>query len=329
MIGVALVGFGYWGPNVARNINQNPNLKLHTICDMIDDNLNKAKSIYMAGVNYDKDYKKVLENPEIGAIAIATQTSSHYYLIKEALKAGKHVYVEKPFTSNIEEAIELEDLAKKKNLIIHIDHIMIFHPAIKKIKQIIQSKELGDILYIDATRTSLGQIRKDVSSMWDLAVHDLSIIDFLMDSKYPNGIHSFGSKLYNPKESVTLMYLKYDTFFAQIESNWISPLKQRSMIIVGTKKMLVYDDVKVSEKLMIYNKNVEEIGSNNINSSDYLVKTNEKDVYIPEIKNEDALFNSIEHFRESIVSKQESISSPAQAIRIQKILSSADENMNK
>ncbi|TLS99591.1 Gfo/Idh/MocA family oxidoreductase [Aliarcobacter cibarius] len=326
---IALVGFGYWGPNVARNINANPNLKLHTICDMIESNIEKAKSIYIETVNYDANYENILNNVNINAVAIATNTGTHYKLIKAALENNKHVYVEKPFTSTIEEALELEALAKEKNLIIHIDHIMIFHPAIKKIKEIISNGELGDILYIDATRTSLGQIRKDVSSMWDLAVHDLSIIDYLMDGVFPKQIKSFGEKIYNPKESITFLTLKYDNFFAQIESNWISPIKDRKLTIVGTKKMLVYDDVKLSEKLVVYNKNVEVLKGDDIYSDDYCVKTNELDAYIPKIEVEDALFNSIEHFRLSVVNKTESFSNPAQAIRIQEILTMADNNMNK
>ncbi|QKJ26847.1 oxidoreductase, Gfo/Idh/MocA family [Aliarcobacter cibarius] len=329
MMNIALVGFGYWGPNVARNINANPNLKLHTICDMIESNIEKAKSIYIETVNYDANYENILNNVNINAVAIATNTGTHYKLIKAALENNKHVYVEKPFTSTIEEALELEALAKEKNLIIHIDHIMIFHPAIKKIKEIISNGELGDILYIDATRTSLGQIRKDVSSMWDLAVHDLSIIDYLMDGVFPKQIKSFGEKIYNPKESITFLTLKYDNFFAQIESNWISPIKDRKLTIVGTKKMLVYDDVKLSEKLVVYNKNVEVLKGDDIYSDDYCVKTNELDAYIPKIEVEDALFNSIEHFRLSVVNKTESFSNPVQAIRIQEILTMADNNMNK
>lgn len=236
MLNVALVGFGYWGPNIARNINNNPNLNLHTICDMIDENLEKAHKIYASSTNYEKDFNKVLEDKTIDIVAIATQTSSHYYLIKQALLAFKNVYVEKPFTANLQEAQELEELAKKQNKIIHIDHIMIFHPAIKKIKEIISSGEIGEVLFINSTRKSLGQFRKDVSSMWDLAVHDLSIIDYLMDGKNPTSIKASGDKFYNPKESITFVNLKYENFSVHLESNWLSPIKERNITIVGSKK---------------------------------------------------------------------------------------------
>lgn len=324
MLNIALVGFGYWGPNIARNIKANKNLKLHTICDMLDSNLAKAKTLYASSVNYEKDYSKLLVNKEIDLIAIATHTSSHYSLIKQALLASKDVYVEKPFTSSLEEAQDLEELAKKQNKIIHIDHIMIFHPAIQKIKDLILNDELGDILYISAIRRSLGQFRKDVSSMWDLAVHDLSIIDFLMQGQSPKEISLFGEKFYNPKESITFLNLKYENFLVHIESNWLSPIKERSLTIVGTKKMLVYDDLKLSDKLSVYDKSVEIVEGKDIYDETYCVRTKEFGTYCPYIENQDALYNSIEHFRKAVLDKKQSICNPAQAIRIHKILEKAD-----
>lgn len=329
MINIGLIGFGYWGPNVAKNIHSNLNLKLHSICDLKKDRLEKAKSIYIAQTNYETDYKKLLDNKDIDAIAIATETSSHYYLIKEALYAGKHVYVEKPFTSTVKEAEELEKLAQELNLIIHVDHIMIFHPIIKKIKQLIKNDELGEILFIDAMRMNLGQIKKDVSAMWDLAVHDLSIIDYLMEGKEPFYINSVGEKYYNPKESLCFLTLRYDGFISHIQSSWISPLKERKLIVAGTKKMIVFDDMKTAEKLMVYDKGVNVISGEDVEYDDYVVKTRDGDVLIPYIKQEDALFNSINHFRECILEKKQSISNPTQAIRLQKILEAADEKMNK
>lgn len=329
MINVALVGFGYWGPNVARNIHANPNHNLHTICDIKQDRLEKARSIYIAQTNYETDYKILLKNPDIQALAIAVETSGHYKLVKEALLAGKHVYVEKPFTSTVAEAEELEKLAAKLGLIIHIDHIMIFHPAIQKIKSLIESGEIGDMLFIDAMRMNLGQIKKDVSAMWDLAIHDLAIIDYLMDGKEPFYINSVGEKYYNPKESLCFLTLRYDGFISHIQSSWISPLKERKLIVVGTKKMIVFDDMKVSEKLMIYDKGVNVIFGENTEYNDYAVKIRDGDVWIPYIKQEDALYNSINHFMESVAVGKQSISNPKQAIRLQKILEIADEKMNK
>lgn len=329
MINIGLIGFGYWGPNVARNIHANPKLNLHTICDAKQDRIEKAKSIYIAQTNYETDYKKLFENSDIHAIAIAIETSGHYKLVKEALLAGKQVYAEKPFTSTVAEAEELEELAIKLGLIVHVDHIMIFHPIIQKIKALIDNNELGDILFIDAMRMNLGQIKKDVSAMWDLAVHDLSIIDYLMNGKEPFYINSVGEKYYNPKESLCFLTMRYEGFISHIQSSWISPLKERKLIVAGTKKMVVFDDMKVSEKLMVYDKGVNVVSGENIEYDDYVVKTRDGDVWIPYIQQEDALYNSIDHFRECIESNKQSISNPEQAIRLLKILETADAKMNK
>lgn len=329
MLNVALIGFGYWGPNVARNIHTNPQLNLHTICDIKPDRLEKAKSIYIAQTNYESDYATLLTNPDIHAIAIVVETSGHYTLVKKALYAGKHVYVEKPFTSTVKEAEELEKLAKELNLIIHVDHIMIFHPVIQKIKSLMNKGELGEILFIDAMRMNLGQIKKDVSAMWDLAIHDLAIIDYLMDGKEPFYINSVGEKYYNPKESLCFLTLRYQGFISHIQSSWISPLKERKLIVAGTKKMVVFDDMKVSEKLMIYDKGVNVISGDDVEYDDYVVKTRDGDVWIPYVKQEEALYNSINHFRECVVTNKQSISNPNQAIRLLKILELADEKMNK
>jgi len=329
MINIGLIGFGYWGPNVAKNIYTNKELNLYSICDYKEDRLEKAKSIYVEQTIYELDYKKLLENPDIRAIAIAVETSGHYSLVKESLLAGKHVYVEKPFTSTVKEAEELKELAEELNLIIHVDHIMIFHPVIQKMKSLIQNKELGNILYIDAVRMNLGQIKKDVSAMWDLAVHDLSIIDYLMNGAEPFYIKAVGEKYYNPKESLCFLTLRYDGFISNIQSSWISPLKERKIIIVGTKKMVVFDDMSFLGKLTIYDKGFDVISGENFEYDDYAIKSREGDIQIPYIKSEDALFNSIEHFRKSIVSDKQSISNPNQAIRLLKILETADENMNK
>ena len=329
MINIGLVGFGYWGPNVAKNIFNNSTFNFKSICDYDEKRLEKAKTVYIEQVQYENDFDKLLEDTSLNAIAIAVETSSHYKLTKAALLAGKHVYVEKPFTSTLEEAAELEELSRKLGLIIHVDHIMMFHPIIEKIHTLIQSGELGDILYIDAIRMNLGQIKKDVSAMWDLAIHDLSIIDYLSDGKVPYYVSAVGEKYYNPKETLVFLNLRYDGFMAHIQSSWISPLKERKLIVAGTKKMVVFDDMKASEKLMIYDKGVNVISGENVEYEDYAVKIREGDLLIPFIPQEDALYNSLNHFSECIINKKDSVSGPKQAIRLLDILNKADERMNK
>ncbi|RNF48794.1 gfo/Idh/MocA family oxidoreductase [Marinomonas hwangdonensis] len=329
MLNIGLIGYGYWGPNVARNLHVNSKICLKWICDNKYERIEKAKSTYIAQTNYTQDHHMLMNDPELDAVAIAVETSAHYYLVKQALLAGKHVYVEKPFTSTVKEAEELHDLATKLNLKIHVDHIMVHHPVIKKIADLVNSGELGDILYIDAMRMNLGQIKKDVSAMWDLAVHDLAIIDFLTGGKEPYFLSALGEKYYNPKESLCFLTMRYPGFISHIQSSWISPLKERKLIVAGTRKMLVFDDIKPSEKLVVYDKGVNIIAGDSVEYEDYAVKIREGDILVPFIKMSDALFNSIDHFRECIEKNTQSITGTDQAIRIQKILERADQGMNQ
>jgi len=324
-----LIGYGYWGPNVAKNIFANANLNLHSICDLKQARLDKAQKLYVKQTQYETNYHNLLSDQEIEAVAVAVETSAHYQIVKDALNAGKHVYVEKPFTSTVEEAEELSRLADEKGLIIHIDHIMMYHPCIKKIRELIDNKELGDILYVEAMRMNLGQIKKDVSAMADLAVHDLSIIDYLSDGKEPFYIKAVGEKKYNPKESLTFLMLRYEGFIAHIQSSWISPLKERKLIVAGTKKMVVFDDVKPStEKLAIYDKGVDVVAGEDVEYEDYAVKLRDGDIWLPYIPAQDALFNSIDHFAACIDANKPSMSGPEQAIRMLKILEEAELTMN-
>jgi predicted dehydrogenase len=326
---IALIGYGYWGPNVAKNIFSNKKLRLHTICDLKQARLDRAHNLYVEQSRYETDYLKLLGNPEIQAVAIVVETSAHFQVVKDTLNAGKHVYVEKPFTSTVREAEELTNLAAKKNLIIHVDHIMMYHPCIQKIRELIVSGELGEFLYIEAMRMNLGQIKKDVSAMADLAVHDLSVIDYLSDGKEPFYIKAIGEKKYNPKESLTFLTLRYHEFIAHIQSSWISPLKERKLIVAGTKKMVVFDDMRPStEKLTIYDKGVDVLFGDDVEYEDYAIKTRVGDIWIPYIPEQDALFNSINHFAVCIESGKPSASGPEQAIRVLKILERAEQTMN-
>lgn len=326
---IALIGYGYWGPNVAKQIYANKKLRLHTICDLKPTRLEKAHSLYVEQVQYEADHRRVLANPDIEAVAVVVETSAHFQIVKDALIAGKHVYVEKPFTATVREAEELSRLADSKGLIIHVDHIMMYHPCIQKIRELVMSGELGELLYIDAMRMNLGQIKKDVSAMADLAVHDLSIIDYLSNGKEPFYIKAVGEKKYNPKESLTFLMLRYRDFLAHIQSSWISPLKERKLIVAGTKKMAVFDDINPSsEKLTIYDKGVDVLSSEDVEYEEYAVKIRIGDIWIPYIPEQDALFNSIEHFATCVAIGTPSDSGPTQAIRVLRILEQAENTMN-
>ena len=228
-INVGLIGYGYWAPNIAKNLALNPKVNLKWICDKNVERIEKAKSIYASQVKYSYDYKEIVNDPTLDAVAIAVETSSHYKLAKQALTMGKHIFVEKPFTSNVKEAIELNKIAKSSSLKIHVNHIMVYNSEINKIKELIDKNHIGDILYIDAMRMNLGQIRKDISAMWDLALHDLVVIDHLTEGKEPYFISALGEKFYNPKESVSFLTMRYPGFISHIQSSWISPKKERKL----------------------------------------------------------------------------------------------------
>lgn len=325
---IALVGYGYWGPNVAKNIYKNKKLDFCIICDKNQERLSYAKSIYANSVQYSTNFEDILKDETIELVALAVETSAHYELAKKALQAGKHIYVEKPFTESASQARKLKELAEKKKLIIHVDHIMVYHPAIKKIKKIIDSGEIGEILYFDCSRLNLGNLKNDVSSMWDLSVHDLSIIDYLLGGQTISDIEAMGEKVYSQKESITFLSLRYNTFLANIRSSWISPIKERKLIIAGTKKMIVYDDVDVVNKLIVYDKGFDIEGVNEkLEYDEYVIKARNGDAVIPKIENGDALYNSIEHFRECIEKHTESLTNADAAIRIIEILELADKKM--
>jgi predicted dehydrogenase len=328
MISTALIGYGYWGPNVARQLMANNRIKFAYICDKKKERLEIAKKVYLDRVSYESDYMKILKDDRIQAVCIAVETSVHYEMAKEALLAGKHVYVEKPFTSTVAEAEELKMLGVRQKKTIHVDHIMVYHPCIRKIKEIYAAGSLGDILYFDAQRMNLGQIKQDVNSMWDLAVHDLSIIEYITGGMEPFHISVVGEKFYSTTETLTFLTLRYAGFVAHIKSSWISPLKERRLIVAGTKKMIVFDDMKVSEKVMVYDKGVDIVADKAVEYMDYAVKMRTGDLWVPYIEERDALANSINHFIDCIESGNESQSGPDSAIRVIKILEAADKRMN-
>jgi predicted dehydrogenase len=328
MLKFALIGYGYWGPNVARNLYKNKLVDFKYICDLRQDRLDLAKDLYANDVQYTTRFDEIIADDSIDAICLAVETSAHFELGKRVIEAGKHLYVEKPFTDNVQQAVELKQLAEKNGVTIHVDHIMIYHPAIIKIKEIIDAGELGDIIYMDCSRMNLGKVKNDVSAMWDLSVHDLSIIDYLANGKKVETVKSIGRVIYSTKPSVTFITADYGTFIANIKANWISPIKERKLIIAGTKKMIVYDDVDVLNKLIVYDKGFDVISASDpMEYSEFVVKTRSGDAIIPKLEVGDALYNSLEHFRQCILERKDSLSGPDAAIRVLSVLEEADKNM--
>jgi len=323
-----LIGFGYWGPNIAKNLQKSDNFNLYGICDIEKAKLDKAKRIYGDSIKYYTDYKEALSDDEVNICAVALCDNIGQHVARDVLAASKHLFMEKPMATNMHDAVRLKELAEKNNVMIHVDHVLVFHPIIRRIKEIIDSGELGQLIFFESNRANLGpHIKSDINAMWDLAVHDLAILDYLCDGQPAIKTECIGLKKYGDKEILTYLTLKYDMFIAMIKSSWFSPLKDRTMIISGSKKMIVFNDLKESEKLMIYDKGVDLASSGANEYGVYEAKVRTGDLFVPNIDPEDSLLNSLDHFADCIKSNKPSISGADQAIRILRILESADASL--
>jgi len=256
-IKVGVVGCGYWGPNLIRNFKALSDCDLKMMCDMSEKRLAHMRKLH-PGVTGSLDYKQMLNGINLDAVVIATSVKTHFPLAKASLLAGKHTFIEKPMASSVEECEELNSIAKKKGLVLMIGHTFLYSPAVRKITEIIAKGDLGEIRYINARRLNLGIYQKDINVAWDLATHDISIIQHVIGEQ-PVTINCRGSAHITPGiEDVTTISLKYSgERVAYIHSSWLDPRKVREMTIVGSKRMLVYDDVSTLEKIRVFDARVE------------------------------------------------------------------------
>ncbi|MDD4564887.1 MAG: Gfo/Idh/MocA family oxidoreductase [Eubacteriales bacterium] len=326
---IILIGYGYWGPNIAKNAMASSEWNLKGICDISRERLEKAKILYGSSIEYYTDYVELLNKDDIDAFALAVKNDVGQKIAEDVLKAGKHLFMEKPLAKSVRDAELLKELANDNDVIIHVDHIMVFHPVIRKIKEILDSGELGELIYFDSSRVNLGPtIKEDVNAMWDLAVHDLAIIDHLSNGENAEHVNAVGLKGYAAREALTYLTIQYPNFIAMLKSSWISPLKERQMIIGGTKKMIVFDELKM-DRLMVYDKGVNVINRKNNEYGKYEVEIRAGDMYSPNISMEDSLLNSLNHFANCIKSKEQPITGADQAIRILKVLEEADKDISR
>lgn len=256
-IRIALIGCGYWGPNLLRNLFAHRDVEVAWACDLLERNLEKVRSSYPT-LPLTRDINEVLNDGTVQAVVLAVPTRFHFDLAKRFLLAGKHVLVEKPMTETVAQAEELVQLAKKQRLALCVDHPFIFSESVKKIKSLIDDKSLGKLYYIHSIRANLGLIQPDINVIADLAPHDFSILDYLLDKKQPDAFAATGSA-HVGKNQVELahIHLRYQKGLrANVDLSWLSPLKMRQIVVVGSEKMVVYDDTQPSEKIRIYDKNV-------------------------------------------------------------------------
>jgi predicted dehydrogenase len=326
MIRFGVIGYGYWGPNVVRNLVSLDGAQVLAVCDKSPAARRRAQKTY-PGLSVITDASEIMASPDIDAVAIVTPVWTHFELAKEALESGKHVFVEKPFTSSAAQAEELINLAQQKNLKIMVDHTFLFTGAVKKIRQLVEEGTLGKLYYYDSTRVNLGLFQHDVNVVWDLAPHDLSIMDYLI-KKRPEAIVATGQTHLNGCEDVAFLTVYFpDKIIAHINVNWLSPVKVRTTLIGGEKKMLVWNDLEADEKVKIYDKGVRI--TNREGLYELLVSYRSGDMWAPQIEQVEALRQELAYFIDCIAHDDIPFNDGEAGLRVVKMLEAANESMSK
>ena len=346
MLKLGVIGYGYWGPNIVRNFSSQPDCQLVAICDKNPKAVAQVLSRHPA-VHATSNPDEVTSSPKIDAVAIVTPVSTHYELARKALENGKHVFVEKPFTATSAQAEELIELADRKNLQIMVDHTFLFNGAVRKIKELVDGEVLGPIYYYDSTRVNLGLFQHDVNVIWDLAPHDLSIIDYLTGLEPELVVATGGAHLNGLADMayITLYFPK--NIIAHLNVNWLSPVKVRTTLVGGERKMLVWNDLEPSEKVKVYDKGVQvtnghdesrqrlkalveakvfEVGAEQV-VHDLLVSYRSGDMWAPRVDQTEALQLETRYFLDCVASGEKPFNDGRAGLRVVRMLEAADESL--
>ncbi|QQR60055.1 MAG: Gfo/Idh/MocA family oxidoreductase [Candidatus Melainabacteria bacterium] len=324
-INVAVIGCGYWGPNLIRNFYENPEVEVSYVCDLMPEKLAKLARRYPT-IKLTNSYDEVLKDSKVNAVVIVTPVFTHFKLAKEALLAGKHVLVEKPMCSTSAECHELVALAEEKGLTLMVDHTFVYHGAVRKIKSEIDKGDFGDVVYFDSTRINLGLHQNDVNVVWDLAPHDLATMDYLINSN-PVSVHATGaSHIGNGIEDIAYLSLTLENgVIAHLNVSWLSPVKIRRILIGGTRKMVVYDDLDPAEKIKIYDKGIKsEEPQTSEGRHERLIQYRIGDMRAPVFDMTEALKAEVEHFVDCIKNKTTPVTDGRAGLRVVKILEAAN-----
>lgn len=324
MLKVVQVGYGYWGANISRKLMESSKFELKALCEILPERVERARKALPEKVIISNSYEDYINDNEVEAFIIATQTELSYDIAMKVMAAGKHIFIEKPIATTVERTLKLNAMAYKMNVIMHCDHIMLYNPYYRYIKNMIDNGELGDLIYFDVSKLNLGPIRKDVNALMDLAVHDVAVIDYISGGKEALKLSAFGETPFGRQETLTYLTLKYDDFIAHIKSSWVSPIKVRQTMIAGTKKMVIFDDMSF-DKVKIYDCGIDVIHGKEYGQYEFLNRTG--DIYIPNIPFEDSLINSLEYFENCVQSGQQSISGPEPSLRVMKVLEWAQQEL--
>ncbi|MCY3018824.1 MAG: Gfo/Idh/MocA family oxidoreductase [Planctomycetota bacterium] len=327
-LGVGIIGYGYWGPNLARNFSETPGAELVAVSDLREERLALVRARYPAA-RVTTNYAELLENPAVHAVAVATPVSSHYKVVEAALRTGKHVLVEKPLTDSADLGRRLVDEAARRKLVLMVDHTFIYTSAVRKIKELVDNGRLGKIYYYDSVRINLGLFQHDVNVLWDLAVHDLSILDHVLAAR-PNAVSATGiSHVEGRPENTAYLTLYFpDRLIAHLHVNWLAPVKVRRTLIGGSQEMIVYDDIEPSEKVKVYDRGIT-VASSPDSVYRLLVSYRSGDMWAPLLDNSEALRTEAAHFVRCVQHGEKPLSDGESGLRVVRILEAATRSMKE
>ena len=322
MIGVGVVGYGYWGPNLVRNFAETDGYRLRSVCDGRPERVALAQKRF-PGISGCVDAEDLIGDPAVDLVAISTPVSTHFPLAMRALQAGKHVLVEKPMAMNTDECARLLDEAAHRNLVLMVDHTFVYTSAVRKIRELVADGSLGDIYYYDSVRVNLGLFQHDVNVIWDLAVHDLSIMDYVLPMK-PAAVSATGiSHVAGGPENIAYLTMFFDgNVIAHIHVNWLAPVKVRRTLIGGQPKMIVYDDLEPSEKIKVYDRGIT-VNSNPEGLYQMLMGYRTGDMWSPRLETSEALQIEVSHLRDCINDSQQPVTGGEAGFHVVRILEAA------
>jgi predicted dehydrogenase len=326
MIGIGVIGYGYWGPNLVRNFAEVADATVVSVSDLNPKRLELVRSRYPT-IETTTDLSDLLADPRIDAIAIATPISTHFDLALRVLRAGKHVLVEKPLATTSEQALRLLEEATRRNLVLMVDHTFVYTGAVRKIKELVMSQRLGDIYYYDSARINLGLFQHDVNVLWDLAVHDLSIMDYVLSAQ-PRAVSATGvNHISGEPANIAYLTLFFDgSLIAHIHVNWLSPVKVRRTLIGGNRNMIVYDDLEPSEKVKVYDRGID-VNNHTEKLYDMLIGYRTGDMWSPQLDTTEALRVEANHFIRCIEGSESPITDAQAGLRVVEILEAATQSM--
>jgi predicted dehydrogenase len=330
VIGVAVVGYGYWGPNLVRNLYETSGARLVAVCDLKKDRLSAVEKRYPS-VRITDDFEEILRDRQIDAVVIATPVSSHFKLAMSALRAGKHCFVEKPMAATSDQAQLLIDEAARRRLVLAVDHTFVHTGAVRKMRELVDSDGLGEIYYYDSVRVNLGLFQHDVSVLWDLAVHDLSIMDYVLREK-PVAVSATGmSHVAGEPENIAYLNLFYpNNLIAHLHVNWLAPVKLRRTLIGGSRKMIVYDDLEVSEKVKVYDRGITLSGNPQKNGEDiYQMRVGYRtgDMWAPQLDMTEALSDELREFVDCAEQGKTPVADGHAGLRVVRVLEAASRSL--